>query len=122
MALLEADGDNSLRLNFQQGGNRGEAGDAWGVTGPGSLTNNTYPSTRLHSGAASPVTIYDISLQGGMAYITLSSAAVSVSSLIQTFLDTSALPLTVEEREYLDSHGNQNGQYDVGDLRAYWYR
>jgi len=122
VGLLEADGNNSLRLNFQQGGNRGEAGDAWGVTGPGSLGNNTNPSTRLHSGAASPVTIYDISLQGGMAYITLSSAAVSVSSLIQTFLDTSDTPLTVEEREYLDSHGNQNGQYDVGDLRAYWYR
>ena len=29
--LLEADGNNTLRLNFLQGGNRGEAGDAWGV-------------------------------------------------------------------------------------------
>ncbi len=122
VGLLEADGDNSLRLNFQQGGNRGEAGDAWGVNGPGTLTNNTYPSTRLHSGATSPVTIYDISLQGGMAYITLSSATISISSLIQDFLNTAAPPLTVEEQDYLDSHGNQNGQYDVGDLRTYWYR
>jgi immune inhibitor A len=122
VSLLEADGNNSLRLNFGQGGNRGEAGDAWGVTGPGRLSHNTYPSTHLHSGAASPVTIYDISIQGGVAHINLSTVTVWISSLLQSFLQTAAPALSQEEREYLDSHGNDNGQYDVGDLRAYWYR
>lgn len=120
--LLEADGNNTLRLNFLQGGNRGEAGDAWGVTGPGRLTNSTYPSTRLTSGASSPVTIYEISIEDGLAHITLSSVEVSKSRLAQTFLETSGSGLSPQEVEYLDSRGNQNGQYDVGDLRAYLKR
>jgi M6 family metalloprotease-like protein len=120
--LLEADGNNTLRLNFQQGGNRGEAGDAWGVFGPGKLTNNTYPSTRLTSGAESPVTIYQISLDGGLARIRLSSTAVPRSRLGQSFLGTAGPGLSPEEVAYLDGHGNQNGQYDVGDLRAYLRR
>jgi len=120
--LLEADGNNTLRLNFLQGGNRGEAGDAWGVTGPGRLTNSTYPSTRLTSGASSPVTIYEISIEDGLAHITLSSVEVPKSRLAQTFLETSGSGLSPQEVEYLDSRGNQNGQYDVGDLRAYLKR
>ena len=120
--LLEADGNNTLRLNFLQGGSRGEAGDAWGVAGSGLLTNSTYPSTRLTSGTASPVTIYDISIEGGLAHITLSSVEVLESSLVQTFLETPGPGLTPEEVQYLDSYGNQNGQYDVGDLRAYLKR
>jgi len=120
--LLEADGNNTLRLNFLQGGNRGEAGDAWGVAGPGRLTNNSYPSTRLTSGDSSPVTIFNISLEGGRAHIRLSTHEIPRSSLAQPFLGTTGAGLTPEEIEYLDSHGNQNGQYDVGDLRAYLKR
>jgi immune inhibitor A len=122
VSLLEADGNDGLRLSALQGGNRGEAGDAWGVTGPGRLTSTTYPSTRLHSGAVSPVTIYEISFQDGAAHILLSSRAVRWTSLIQGFLQTGATPLTAQEREYLDARGNGNGQYDVGDLRAYLKR
>jgi len=122
VGMLEADGNNSLRLNFQQGGNRGEAGDAWGVPGPGTLSNNSHPSTRLSSGAPSPVTIYRIAIEGGLAQITLSSKRVAMGTLLQTFLGSGATPPTSEEREYLDSHGNGNGQYDVGDLRAYLKR
>jgi immune inhibitor A len=122
VSLLEADGNDGLRRNTLQGGNRGEAGDAWGVTGPGRLTNTTYPSTQLHSGADSPVTIYDISIVDGLAHITLSSRAIPWTSLIQDFLGTGAPPLTSQEREYLDERGNGNGQYDVGDLRAYMRR
>jgi immune inhibitor A len=120
--LLEADGNNTLRLNFLQGGSRGEAGDAWGVAGSGRFTNSTYPSTRLTSGTASPVTIYDIFIEEGLAHITLSSVEVLESSLVQTFLETSGPGLTPEEVQYLDSYGNRNGQYDVGDLRAYLKR
>ncbi|MGW8267691.1 MAG: M6 family metalloprotease domain-containing protein [Longimicrobiales bacterium] len=122
VGLLEADGNNSLRRSFPEGGNRGEAGDAWGVIGPGSLTNNTDPSTRLNSGAPSPVTIYRIAVEEGQALITLSSRAIPSGALVQEFLKTGFTPLTPEERAYLDSHGNGNGRYDVGDLRAYLRR
>jgi M6 family metalloprotease-like protein len=122
VGVLEADGNNSLRLNFQEGGNRGEAGDAWGVAGPDHLTNNTSPSTRLNSGAPSPVTIYRIALEEGLARITLSSRAIPPETLLQGFLKTASTPLSSDERAYLDAHGNGNGQYDVGDLRAYLRR
>jgi M6 family metalloprotease-like protein len=120
--LLEADGNNTLRLNFLQGGNRGEAGDAWGVNGPGRLTNSTYPSTRHTDGSPSPVTIYEISLEGGQAHLRLSTHEIPEGSLTRPFLGTSGPSVSPEEAQYLDSHGNQNGQYDVGDLRAYLKR
>ncbi|MCJ7629334.1 MAG: M6 family metalloprotease domain-containing protein, partial [Longimicrobiales bacterium] len=120
--LLEADGNNSLRLNFLQGGNRGEAGDAWGVAGRGRLTNNSYPTTRLSSGSSSPVTIYDISTENGVARIRLSSVELPRSRLAQPFLGSSGSGLSPEEIEYLDLHGNGNGWYDIGDLRAYLKR
>ncbi len=120
--LLEADGNNTLRLNFLQGGNRGEAGDVWGASGPGRLTNNTYPSTNLTSGEESVVTIYDISIQEGKAHVTLSAQAIPRTRLAQPFLNVGGLAPTQEEVAYLDARGNQNGLYDVGDLRAYLKR
>ncbi len=120
--LLEADGNNTLRLNYLEGGNRGEPGDAWGVRGPGRLTNQTYPSTRLTSGAPSRVTIYDISLDGGMARVRLSTLEIPRSRLARVFLGSDGPGLSEEEVSFLDLHGNQNGQYDVGDLRAYLRR
>jgi M6 family metalloprotease-like protein len=122
VGLLEADGNNSLQRAFPEGGNRGEAGDAWGVAGPGLMTNDTYPSTRLTFGALSPVTIHEISIEGGVAHITISSIAVSTERLVQGLLHPAASLLTAEEREYFDRQGNGNGQYDVGDLRAYLRR
>ncbi|NIN12943.1 MAG: hypothetical protein GTN62_07400, partial [Gemmatimonadales bacterium] len=56
------------------------------------------------------------------AHLTLSSAAIALDRLSQPFLATGAAPLTAEERAYLDRFGNANGQYDVGDLRAYLKR
>ncbi len=120
--LLEADGNDTLRRNFLNGGNRGEAGDAWGVAGPGRLTNSTYPSTRRTDGTESPVTIYDISLSGGAALIRLSTHEIPRPNLARPFLLTSGPSVSPVEVEYLDSHGNENGQYDVGDLRAYLKR
>ncbi|MGD2123033.1 MAG: hypothetical protein PVJ76_14865, partial [Gemmatimonadota bacterium] len=120
--LLEADGDDTLRRTFLQGGNRGEAGDAWGVDGPGRLTNSTYPSTRRTDGSSSPVTIYQISLEGGQARVKLSTREIPRTNLVRPFLASSGPSVSPEEVEYLDSYGNQNGQYDVGDLRAYLKR
>jgi immune inhibitor A len=122
VALMEADGNDSLRRNFQQGGNRGEAGDAWGVSGEGYLTHNTYPSTSRNSGERSSVTIHRIAVENGLAYITLSSRALPSERLLHDFLGSNAPPLTSEEKAHLDAHGNENGVYDVGDLRAYLRR
>jgi len=120
--LLEADGNNTLRLNFLQGGNRGEEGDAWRSSGPGRLPTSTSPSTRLTSGAPSPVTIYEISVEDGLAHIKLSSREIPRWRLVQGFLGAAGSGVSTEEGSYLDSHGNRNGQYDVGDLRAYLKR
>jgi len=122
VSVLEADGNDGLRLTFAEGGNRGEAGDAWGFAGPGKVTNGTRPSTRLNSGEASPVTIYRIALVGGEARVNLSTRAIPLGTLLEPFLGTGATPPTEEEETYLDSHGNGNGQFDVGDLRAYLKR
>ena len=35
------------------------------------------------------------------------------------FLDSEAVPLNAGERLILDSRGNDNGFYDIGDLRAF---
>jgi M6 family metalloprotease-like protein len=122
VALLEADGNGSLQRTFPQGGNRGEPGDAWAVTGPGYLTNNTTPSTRLTFGGRTSVRIEEITVQNGIAHVTVSTVALETARLAQQFVWSAALPLTPTEREYLDRYGNRNGQYDVGDLRAYLKR
>jgi hypothetical protein len=122
VALLEADGNFSLQRNFAGGGNRGEPGDAWGVAGSRQLSNSTLPSSSLNSGDPSPITIHEITIQEGVATIALSSAVVADASLLSSFLGTAATPLTAEEEHYLDAYGNNNGQYDVGDLRAYMQR
>lgn len=118
--LVEADGNEALLKNAGEGGNRGEPGDAFGVNGPASLTPVTTPSTRRNSGEESGVSLYRIELDGAVARIHLSSGAISRSRLTAPF--TGAPPdaaLTSEEKAYLDSVGNRNGRYDVGDLRAY---
>jgi immune inhibitor A len=122
VSLLEADGNSSLQRNFAGGGNRGEAGDVWGASGSGPISYSTTPSSRLNSGAASPVTIHEIILVNGEAHITMSTAVVANASLVNVFLGTTATPLSTQEQEYLDAYGNNNGQYDVGDLRAYLRR
>ena len=122
VALLEADGNSSLQRSFGGGGNRGEAGDAWGAAGTGQISHSTVPSTRLNSGAASSVTIHEITVSNAEAHIILSTAVVADASLVHAFLGTNTTPLTAEEENYLDEFGNDNGQYDVGDLRAYLRR
>jgi hypothetical protein len=76
----------------------------------------------LNSGDPSELTLYSLSIDGGVARLNLSSRAIPSVSLLQEFLNTTFTPLTGEEKAYLDSKGNGNGQYDVGDLRAYLHR
>lgn len=119
VALLEADANGTLTTPEGQGGNRGEAGDVFAVTGTARLTNTTIPSTRLNSGAPSDVTLYRIEVEGGVARIRLSTRTVRLDRLLDRFIVNGAGELSSDEREYLDAVGNGNGRYDVGDLRVY---
>ena len=209
-AVVEADGRTDLALN---GGNRGEASDAWGLDASVVLLNNeTSPGTRRHAGSApSRVTVHSIVVAGGEARVRLTTSRVpgivdvgalpdgsqfnpytgrltiagglmpytafidnalpsrgmtvatdrmelvvggapelmgdfeisvgiedsqgnvrvlvvplTVGEFVMTleraltpFLDSEAVPLNAGERLILDSRGNDNGFYDIGDLRAF---
>lgn len=117
--LVEADGRGDLLRTALEGGNIGEAGDPFGAAGPVSFTNFTQPSTRLNSGARSPIDFYRIAIEDGVAQLTLSTALIAMERMLAPFLLTSGESLADVERVFLDSSGNQNGRYDVGDLRAY---
>ena len=119
VALVEADGNQALVRLDAEGGNRGEAADVFAATGVAHLTNATTPSTRLNSGAASTISIYDITVDNGVARLRISTTTIPLERLIGTFVQNSAAPLTAEDLTYLDALGNQNGRYDVGDLRSY---
>jgi len=122
VGLLEADGNESLRRNFADGGNRGEPGDAWGAAGPGIIAFNTNPSTKLNTGWVTPVTIDSIWLAGGVAHVKVTTVVLDADYVSQPFLLSDPSALSAEERAHLDRLGNRNGMYDVGDLRAYLNR
>ena len=46
---------------------------------------------------------------------------VTATDMIESFLDPSDDALTEGDRDYLDEIGNDNGRFDVGDLRK-WIR
>lgn len=117
--LLEADGDGGMLRSALEGGNRGEAGDAFGAAGPGKLTSLTTPSSRRHSGAATPVSLYRIEVVNGAARIHLSTAIIPRERLLQPMLRSAATPLSPAEQAHLDALGNANGRYDIGDLQLY---
>ncbi len=123
LALLEQDDNDGLIRNTFEGGNRGEAGDAWGVGGVADeLSGVTSPSTRLNDGSVTPVALHSIVVENGQARITLSTQlVVGYERIVQFFLEPNSAPLTALELSYVDSEGNRNGQLDVGDLRS-WLR
>ena len=215
LALVEADGNGGLRRNTFEGGNRGEAGDAWGVGGlVRTLHAASLPAAlRLNGGGTSTVTIHEVAVDGDAARLRISTGAtprispagaafvvpqvspffvrvrvgggtmpyaaegaglpagtevyalhdqlivagsvasadtlvvlarvrdaagresaaqtiaiaggtpwtVTEARLLQPFLRSGAEPLSAPELEYLDTLGNGNGRYDVGDLRR-WLR
>jgi hypothetical protein len=51
--------------------------------------------------------------------LVVTEPVVTLARLLQPFLAGDALPLSALEAEFLDTFGNANGKYDVGDLRAY---
>ncbi|MCH7905726.1 MAG: hypothetical protein IH944_14315, partial [Armatimonadetes bacterium] len=87
-AMVEADGRTDLRLTSLNGGNRGEASDAWGLDASRVLLNNeTSPGTRRHAGSApSRVTVHSISVAGGEARVRLTT------SRVPGIVDVGALP------------------------------
>jgi M6 family metalloprotease-like protein len=212
LSLVEQDHNDGLVRNTLEGGNRGEAGDAWGVDGAaGKLNAATTPALLRHSGQATSVALHSIEVKEGRAHVRLSTGrtprviapaapmevtqvesferrvrvaggtipyrvtatlpegitaaadgdeivlagsvtdpgpfalALSVTDdqgfqsaqatlaltagpwtveqdrLLQAFLRSTADPLSAGEQAYLDSLGNANGRWDVGDLRS-WLR
>ena len=120
--LAEADGRGDLLRTSLEGGNIGEASDPFGAAGPVSFTNFTHPSTRLNGGGESQVNFYRIAVENGVAVLTLSTAPISANRAIAPFLLTGVDPLADVEQDFLDLSANQNGRYDVGDLRAHLQR
>ena len=120
ITVLEQDDNNGLLRNSYEGGNRGEAGDAWGVSNSAAKQRaSPGPALlRLNSGAVKAVTVHDVSILDGRARLVIST---SWAPILRKFLKTQGLPLTQTESIYLDELGNGNGQYDLGDLRA-WLR
>jgi M6 family metalloprotease-like protein len=115
--VVEADGDNALKRNAAEGGNRGVAGDAW--TGRRVFDALSTPALRLNSGYAANVAL-EIEVLGPEARVTVSTLpVVSPQSLLAPLLGSAGSPPTAEDRLGLDHFGNRDGGYDLGDLRAY---
>lgn len=74
LTMLEQDGNRGLLKITPEGGNRGEAGDAWGVDGSvGTLNAETNPSLRLRDGSWSPVVVHEVSVEGDVARLVIST-------------------------------------------------
>ena len=77
LSLLEHDGNAGLLRTYFDGGNRGEAGDAWGVDAlTGELHAETAPSLRLSDGSPTAVTVHEVSVQSGSARVVISTSRV----------------------------------------------
>lgn len=75
LSVVEQDHDDGLVRDSAQGGNRGEAGDAWGVGGVArKLSYLTTPSLRHSDGSATSVTLHSVVAEGGRAVVRLSTA------------------------------------------------
>ena len=112
---MEADANNGLVRTAQEGGNRGEAGDVF--VGTHFLSDNTSPSLRLNSGAASNVAL-NITVAGGQARIhVLRRPAIPTARMLGPYLGGAAL--TSDEQASVDAFGNSNGRFDLGDVRRY---
>lgn len=115
IGLVEADANNGLVRTSQEGGNRGEAGDVF--TGTHFLSDNTTPSLRLNSGAASNVAL-NITVAGGQARVhVLRRPVIPTARMLGPYLGGAAL--TTDEQASVDAFGNSNGRFDLGDVRRY---
>jgi immune inhibitor A len=115
IGLVEADANAALVRTAQEGGNRGEAGDVF--AGTHFLSDNTSPSLRLNSGAASNVAL-NITVAGGQARVhVLRRAAIPTARMLGPYLG--GVALTTDEQASVDAFGNANGRFDLGDVRRY---
>ena len=105
------DGVGSLPEGFWFQG----AGDELMVVG--SLTDET---PRLFTFAARD-SEGNVSNEVSLEVVANSPWVVTLGSLLQPFLESPEEPLTPGERVHLDTSGNANGRYDIGDLRG-WLR
>lgn len=72
--VVEADANGSLQRTHLEGGNRGEAGDAWAIDGGDArFTALTTPATLRNGGGAAPVTFHSIRVEDGVARIRVST-------------------------------------------------
>jgi len=75
LSVLEQDGNGGLLKTWFEGGDRGEAGDAWGVGGALQELHAESPTPLLLSdGSSGPVTVHAVSVAGGVARIVLSAS------------------------------------------------
>ncbi len=75
LTLLEQDGNDGLLRTWFDGGNRGEAGDAWGVGGRvGKLHAESTAPLLLSDGSAGTVTVHEVAVENGSARIVLSTS------------------------------------------------
>ncbi|MEQ1855032.1 MAG: M6 family metalloprotease domain-containing protein [Longimicrobiales bacterium] len=76
LTLLERDANRGLLRMHAEGGNRGEAGDAWAVTGfdGGDLHALSLPALTLSDGTATPVVVHDVSVVNGRARLVVSTS------------------------------------------------
>ncbi len=124
VALVQADGLNQLRTPGSK--NRGDAGDSWpGASGNTFFGPTTNPAALDNQGRSAGFFLDSIrqvvpggavafrltSLTPGQVFVTLPWATDQV--LGQGTLGPAQLT-------YLDSLGNHNGRYDVGDFLAYY--
>ncbi|MGD8282442.1 MAG: M6 family metalloprotease domain-containing protein [Gemmatimonadota bacterium] len=74
LQLLEQDGDGALLKTSAEGGDRGEAGDAWGVGAVGKLHAETATPLLHADGSATSVTVHEVVVEDGRARIVLSTS------------------------------------------------
>jgi hypothetical protein len=104
LSVIEQDHDHGLMRDSAQGGDRGEAGDAWGVGGIAEkLDYVTTPSLALSGGGPTPVTIHSVAAEGDRAVVWLSSAPTPV--IMAPADSTPVTPGSAFQRHFLVSGG-----------------
>ncbi|WP_420129811.1 M6 family metalloprotease domain-containing protein [Longimicrobium sp.] len=113
--LVEADGDGALIRQAREGGNRGEPGDVF--TGTRVLTDESTPSLRLNSGAASNL-VLTITVEAGQAQVqVVRRPQLTFNQVMSPYLG--GVALSANEQAAVDALGNANGRFDLGDVRAF---
>jgi M6 family metalloprotease-like protein len=94
------------------------AGLSWEPAGPDRLRLHGTPLQ--HGTFALAVRITDaLGVSGNQSLnLTIAAAPLGLERMLQPLLRTAAAQLTADEQTYLDRAGNDNGRYDIGDLRS----